>query len=191
VCVSAAKLRKNASNSRVPAWAGLCRSSVYVCALRQEINLVFRSCGGDLRPARKRLRILYSVLGLAGGDLQLQLQSGLDDSAVPPFLSLTFSRVVFLPQRPPSWWLRFITHQPRAHDRRPSAPAGRGTCSVARTAPVGSFLVGDLVNRQPLPVQPIAIARAILVPSLSPTTRLLPRFLSHNEYYTSRVQDLS
>jgi len=71
--------------------------------------------------------------------------------------SVTFSRVVF-----PSdgeWWLRLL---PTSYHRRPSAPAPWHE----RRA---SFVGRDLVNRQPLPVQPIAIARAILVPSFSPT----------------------
>ena len=72
--------------------------------------------------------------------------------------SVTFSRVVF-----PSdgeWWLRLLPTTVVHRSGRVPAPWHERRAS---------FVGRDLVNQQVLPVQLIAIARAILVPSLSPT----------------------
>jgi hypothetical protein len=66
------------------------------------------------------------------------------------------------------WWLRLLL--PTTAGRPAGVPCAlRGTNggrALGRRVAVGR----DLVNRQALPVQPTAIARAILVPSLSPTS---------------------
>lgn len=119
---------------------------VCVCYVRKS------SCFSD-RVVDTRKKSLSSGLGLVEGTGTCNR-----DWMIPLFhsvfnFSVTFSRVVF-----PSdgeWWLRLL---PTSHHRRPSVPAPWHE----RRA---SFVGRDLVNRQPLPVQPIAIARAILVPS--------------------------
>lgn len=90
------------------------------------------------------------------------------DAAVQVFtVSLTFPRV--FPQAMASGGCGY--YPPPSAVRRPAGVPCvlRGTNGgrpLARRVAVGR----DLVNRQPLPVQPMAIARAILVPSLSPTS---------------------